>query len=144
MIDAGVRGHALCAWHAAPLLIEHRGLAVFTGYTQGDQDDVLAGHLFYDLAMAAISRLAYGLAHDLRPHRVTALAVSPGFTRTEAIIAALGENLPPGTDSIEFPGRAVRALLHDPNVARHAGRTIPVADLAAEYGFTDDDRCPAP
>jgi NAD(P)-dependent dehydrogenase (short-subunit alcohol dehydrogenase family) len=144
MIDAGVRGHALTAWHAAPLLIERRGLAVLTGYTHSSQDDVLAGHLFYDLAMTAISRLAYCLAHDLRPQGVTALALSPGFTRTEAITAALGDTLPPGTDSIEFPGRAVRALLGDPDVARHAGHTIPVADLAAEYGFTDVDSQPAP
>jgi dehydrogenase/reductase SDR family member 1 len=136
MIDAGVRGHLVSAWHAAPLLIERRGLAVFTGYVDPDAD-VIAGHVFYDLAMAAISRLAATMAHDLRPHGVTVLAVSPGFTRTEAILAALGDQLPPGTDSIEFPGRAVRALLRDPDVGRHAGRTIPVADLAELYGFTD-------
>ncbi len=57
----------------------------------------------------------------------------------QAVVAALGDALPPGTDSVEFPGRAVRALLRDPDVARHAGRTISVADLAAEYGFTDID-----
>ncbi|MBC3189998.1 SDR family oxidoreductase [Pseudonocardia sp. C8] len=139
MIDAGVRGHALTAWHAAPLLIRRRGLAVLTGYTDGNDTGVLAGHLFYDLAMTGISRLAYGLAQDLRPHGVTALALAPGLTRTEAITAALGDALPPGSDSIEFPGRAVRALLQDYDVARHAGRTLPVHDLAAEYGFTDDD-----
>jgi NAD(P)-dependent dehydrogenase (short-subunit alcohol dehydrogenase family) len=136
MIDAGVRGHALTAWHAAPLLIERQGLAVLTGYSHHG-DDVLADHAFYDLAMTAISRLAHSLAHDLRPHGVTALALSPGVTRTEAITAALGNVVPPGTDSIEFPGRAVRALLEDPQVARHAGRTVLVADLAAEYGFSD-------
>jgi len=138
MIDAGVRGHALAAWHAAPLLIERRGLAVLTGYTQPG-DGVLANHVFYDLAMTAISRLAHTFAHDLRPHGATALAISPGFTRTEAILASLGDDIPPGTDSIEFPGRAVRALVEDPHVSRHAGRTIPVADLATEYGFTDID-----
>jgi NAD(P)-dependent dehydrogenase (short-subunit alcohol dehydrogenase family) len=137
MIDAGVRGHALTAWHAAPLLIERHGLAVLTGYTHDDQAEVLAGHLFYDLAMTAISRLANGLAQDLRPYGVTALALAPGITRTEAITAALGDPLPPGTDSIEFPGRAVRALLHDPDVARLAGLTLPVHELAAVYGFTD-------
>ena len=139
MIDAGFRGHALTAWHAAPLLIERRGLAVLTGYTHEDSTGVLAGHLFYDLAMTAISRLAYGLAQDLRPHGVTVLALAPGFTRTEAVLAALGDDVPPGTDSIEFPGRAVRALLQDSDVARHTGRTLPVSDLATEYGFSDID-----
>lgn len=136
MIDVGVRSHLVAAWHAAPLLIERGGLAVLTGYVDPDAD-VIAGHLFYDLAMTAVSRLARSMAHDLGPHGVTAVALSPGFTRTEAIAAAFGGELPPGMDSIEFPGRAVRALLADPDVARHAGRTIPVAELAAEYGFTD-------
>jgi dehydrogenase/reductase SDR family protein 1 len=66
------------------------------------------------------------------------LVVFTGYTQPDAevIVAALGE-MPPGSDSIEFPGCAVRALLEDPDVARHAGRTIPVADLAKEYGFSD-------
>lgn len=138
MIDVGVRSHLVAAWFAAPLLIERGGLAVLTGYTA--PDDVIAGHLFYDLAMHAVSRLAHSLAHDLRPHGVTAVAVSPGFTRTEAILAALGDDLPPGTDSVELPGRAVGALLADPDVARHAGRTLRVAELAALYGFEDVER----
>ena len=138
MVDAGVRSHLVAAWYAAPLLIARRGLLVLTGYTDPDAE-VIAGHVFYDLAMTAVSRLARTLAHDLRPHGVTALAVSPGFTRTEAIVAALGDALPAGTDSVEFPGRAVRALLEDPDVARHTGRTVPVAALAAEYGFLDPD-----
>lgn len=136
MVDVGVRSHLVAAWYAAPLLIQRRGLAVLTGYTDPDAA-VIANHLFYDMAVTAISRLARSMAHDLSPHGVTALAVSPGFTRTEAILAELGDRLPPGTDSVELPGRAVRALLEDPDVARHAGRTIPVAELARDYGFTD-------
>lgn len=118
------------------MITRGHGLVVLTGYSHPDAE-VIADHLYYDLAMTATSRLARGLAHDLRPHGVTALAISPGFTRTEAIVAALGSDLIPGTDSVEFVGRAVRALYGDPRVARHAGRTIPVADLAAEYGFGD-------
>ncbi|TYB54745.1 SDR family oxidoreductase [Nonomuraea sp. PA05] len=134
MIDVGLRSHLVSAWYAAPLLIERGGgLIVLTGYTDPDAE-VIAGHLFYDLAMTGVSRLARSLAHDLHPHRVTALAVSPGFTRTEAILAELGEGFTEG-DPVEFPGRAVRALLEDPDVGRFAGRTLPVADLAEEYGL---------
>ncbi|WP_336210904.1 SDR family oxidoreductase [Nonomuraea sp. LPB2021202275-12-8] len=135
MIDIGVRSHLVTVHYAAPLLIERRGLAVLTGYADPEAE-VIAGHLFYDLAMTSVSRLAHSMAHDLRPHGVTALVLSPGFTRTEAIIAVLGEDVP-GGDSVEFPGRAVRALLEDRDVARHAGRTLTVADLAGEYGFSD-------
>jgi NAD(P)-dependent dehydrogenase (short-subunit alcohol dehydrogenase family) len=139
MFDSGVRAHLVAARYAAPLMIGRgRGLIVLTGYTDPDAE-VIAGHLYYDLAMHATGRLARSLAHELRPYGVTALVVSPGFTRTEAILAALGDELPPGTDSVEYVGRAVRALFEDPDVARHAGATIPVARLAAEYGFTDVD-----
>jgi dehydrogenase/reductase SDR family member 1 len=137
MMEGGVRNHLVAAHAAAPLLIRRRGLLVLVGYA--DQGAAVIGNAFYDLAMTGISRLARSFAHDLGQHGVTALALSPGFTRTEAVLAALGDQLPPGTDSVEFPGRAVLALLRDPRVARHAGRTIPVADLAREYGFTDVD-----
>jgi len=143
MFDSGVRAHLVAARYAAPLLIERgRGLVVLTGYTDPEAE-VLAGHLYYDLAMHAVSRLARTLAAELRPHRVTALAISPGFTRTEAIVAALGDALPPGTDSVEYVGRVVRALWQDPDVARHAGATIPVATLAAEYRIEDPEPDPA-
>ncbi|MQA11556.1 MAG: SDR family oxidoreductase [Pseudonocardiaceae bacterium] len=136
MMESGVRAHLVAARFAAPLLIARgAGLIVLTGYTAPDEE-VIAGNLYYDLAMSATSRLVRSLAYDLRPHGVSALAISPGFTRTEAIRAEIDE-FPPGTDSVEFPGRAVRALFDDPEVARHAGRTIPVAELADQYGFTD-------
>lgn len=135
MFDSGVRGHVVAARYAAPLLIRRGGLLVFTGYT-GTDDGVTAGHLYYDLAMAATRRLAWTTAHELRPHGVTSLCLSPGFTRTEAILAQLDE-VPPGTDSVTFSGRAVAALLDDPDVARYAGRTVTVAQLAEELGFTD-------
>jgi NAD(P)-dependent dehydrogenase (short-subunit alcohol dehydrogenase family) len=113
MFDCGIRAHIAAARLAAPLLIgRERPLVVLTGYTDPEAE-VIGGNLFYDLAMTATSRLAHSLAHDLRPHGATALAVSPGFTRTEAIVAALGDSVP-GADSVELPGRAVRAHGHRP------------------------------
>jgi dehydrogenase/reductase SDR family member 1 len=139
MIDCGVRGHLVATRFAAPLLIARgQGLVVLTGYAD-PQAEVIGQHAIYDLAMTATSRLAQTLAHDFKPHGVTALALSPGFTRTEAVTAILGDSVP-GLDSVEFAGRAVRALLRDPAVARHAGRTVSVAELAEEYGFADIPR----
>jgi dehydrogenase/reductase SDR family protein 1 len=139
MLEVGVRSHLIAAQCAAPLLMaRERGLIVLTGYT-APAAEVLGDHVIYDLAMHATSRLAQSLAHELRPRGVTALALSPGLTRTEAIVAALGP-MPAGSDSVEFPGRAVRALLEDPAVERHAGRTLTVAELAIEYGFGDIDQ----
>lgn len=131
MLTIGVRSHLETASRAAPLLIARRGLLVLTGYVPAANGEApLGGHIYYDLAMTAVARLATTLAHDLRPHGVTAVALAPGFTQTEAITAALGPN-PPGSDPVDRPGRAVATLLHDPDVARYAGRTIAVAELAA-------------
>jgi NAD(P)-dependent dehydrogenase (short-subunit alcohol dehydrogenase family) len=65
----------------------------------------------------------------VRSHLVAAHLAAPLLLALEAF--------PPGTDSVERPGRAVRALPEDPGVARHAGRTLTVAELDAEYGFGD-------
>lgn len=135
MIDAGLRSHLATARNAAPLLIARRGLFVMTGYAVTES----AGHVFYDLAMNGISRLATALSHDLAPHGVTALTLSPGFTSTEAIRAAFGDTpLPPGVDTVEHVGNTVRALWNDPNIGALSGQTVTVAELAERYRLTPD------
>jgi hypothetical protein len=75
--------------------------------------------------------MAFGMAQDLRPHGVAALALAPGH---------LGVN-----ESTEYLGRAVGALAADPDVPAKSGLTLTVGDLAREYGFTDTDGTqPAP
>ena len=110
-------------------------LFVMTGYAVTES----AGHAFYNLAMNGISRLATALSHDLAPHGVTALTLSPGFTSTEAIRAAFGDTpLPPGVDTVEHVGNTVRALWNDPNIGALSGQTVTVAELAERYRLTPD------
>jgi NAD(P)-dependent dehydrogenase (short-subunit alcohol dehydrogenase family) len=82
-----------------------------------------------------------GMAHDLRPHGVAAVAVAPGFMRTERIMAAHAAH--PfdlsWTESPEYLARAVRALAEDENVMQKSGDVLTAGDLAREYGFTDTD-----
>jgi NAD(P)-dependent dehydrogenase (short-subunit alcohol dehydrogenase family) len=112
-----------------------------------DRDRYLRGNLFYDLAKAAMNRLAFGMAQELRPHGVASLAVSPGWMRTEFVLVghktdeahwterpALAR-----TESPRYLGRAVAALAGDPKVLDKSGAVHRVADLAREYGFTDID-----
>jgi NAD(P)-dependent dehydrogenase (short-subunit alcohol dehydrogenase family) len=146
MMDRGVRNHLLAARAAAPLLVEQaRGLIVAT--TFWDRDRYLRGNLYYDLAKAAINRLAFALAEELRPHGVASLALSPGWMRTEFVLAGHKTDeahwqerpaLAP-TESPRYLGRAVAALAGDPDVMRKSGRVHRVADLAREYGFSDID-----
>jgi NAD(P)-dependent dehydrogenase (short-subunit alcohol dehydrogenase family) len=105
------------------------------------------GNLFYDLAKAAMNRLAFSVAEELRPYGVTSLAVSPGWMRTEIILAAFQtdedhwRDRPPlaRTESPRYLGRAVAALAADPEVLRKSGGVHLVGELAREYGFTDSD-----
>jgi NAD(P)-dependent dehydrogenase (short-subunit alcohol dehydrogenase family) len=146
MIDHGVRNHLLASRHAAPRMVQaRRGLIVAT--TFWDRDRYLRGNLYYDLAKAAIDRLAFGIAQELRPHGVASLAVSPGWMRTEFVL--LGHRTDEAhwherpalarTESPRYLGRAVAALAADANVLAKSGAVHRVADLAREYGFTDID-----
>ena len=101
----------------------------------------------YDLAKAAINRLAFGVAEEMKPCGVTSLAVSPGWMRTELILAAFKtdedhwQSVPPlaRTETPRYVGRAVVALAGDANVHAKTGKTLLVGELATEYGFTDVD-----
>jgi NAD(P)-dependent dehydrogenase (short-subunit alcohol dehydrogenase family) len=146
MFDHGVRNHLLASRIAAPTFIRQgRGLIVTTTYW--DRGGYLRGNLFYDLAKASMVRLAFSMAEELRPHGVASLAVSPGWMRTEFVLASLKadestwRNVPAlaRTESPRYLGRAVAALAADPDVMRRSGGVHAVGDLAVEYGFTDID-----
>jgi NAD(P)-dependent dehydrogenase (short-subunit alcohol dehydrogenase family) len=145
MFDAGVRAHYSTSRQAAPIMIAQRsGLIVNT--TFWDRGKCLSS-LPYDLAKTAVNRLAYAMALELRSYGVAAVALSPGWMRTEAILRAYNtdeehwQQVPDleRTESPQYIGRAVAALAADPNVMEKTGRVLTVGDLAREYGFTDHD-----
>jgi NAD(P)-dependent dehydrogenase (short-subunit alcohol dehydrogenase family) len=141
--------HLITAWHAAPLLVA-RGRGLIVEVTDGATERY-RGSLFYDLAKASAIRLAQGMAEDLRPHGVTALAVTPGFLRSEAVLDHFGVTADRWRDAIasdehfahsetpRFVGRGVAALAADPEVARFAGRALASWELAREYHLDDVD-----
>ncbi len=109
------------------------------------------GNLLYDLAKLSTIRLAYSMAKDLRGRGITALAITPGFLRSEAMLDHFGVTEANWSDAVaqdrhfaqsETPtyiGRAVAALAADPNVAEKAGKVWSTGKLAREYRFTDSD-----
>jgi NAD(P)-dependent dehydrogenase (short-subunit alcohol dehydrogenase family) len=137
IFEAGVRAHLVAARLAVPLLLANRrGLIVHT--TAWDRDRYL-GNLFYDVAKAAVNRMALGMARELQPHHVAVVALAPGFVGTERVLAAFAGagRAPPELESPEYIGRAVVALAADANVLAKSGRVLTVGELAPEYGFTD-------
>jgi NAD(P)-dependent dehydrogenase (short-subunit alcohol dehydrogenase family) len=144
MFIAGTRAQLVTSQLAAPLMISQPGGRIIS--TVAWAYDEYLRNIYYDVSKAAVIRMTLGMAHDLRPHGVAAIAVAPGFMRTERILAAHAAH--PFdlsiTESPEYLGRAVRALAEDANVMEKSGQLFTAGDLAREYGFTDiDGRQPA-
>jgi NAD(P)-dependent dehydrogenase (short-subunit alcohol dehydrogenase family) len=134
-MESGPYAALLLARAVAPAMISARkGLFVTVSY--GTEGSYL-GDLFDDLSKSALNRLAFACAEEFRPFGVTALALSPGFVRTERVQDA--GFAAEATESPLYAGRAVAALAADPDVIGRSGRTLFVADLATEYGFVDED-----
>ena len=139
MFESGVRAHLVATRLAVPLMLSNRrGLIVHT--TAWDRDKYL-GNLFYDVAKAAVNRMAFGMARELQPYHVAVVALAPGFVGTERVRAAFAGagRVPANLESPEYIGRAVVALAQDANVMAKSGRVLTVGQLAPEYGFTDID-----
>ena len=149
LLERAVHSHIITSRHGTPLMVE-RNAGLIVEMTDGDTLGY-RGNLFYDLAKNAVIRLAYAMAADLHAHRVTALAITPGFLRSEAVLDTLGVTEANWRDGIEddpyfaesetpcFVGRAVVALAADPQVATKSGGLFSSWELAREYGFTDLD-----
>jgi NAD(P)-dependent dehydrogenase (short-subunit alcohol dehydrogenase family) len=149
LVDQAVLSHLITARHLAPMMVEARhGLIVEV--TDGALNGY-RGQLLYDLIKASVIRLAYAMAWDLAGKGVTALALSPGFLRSEAILEGFGVSEANWRDAAKdrpdfalsetprYIGRAVAALAADAEVGRKAGLSLGVGDLADEYGFDDVD-----
>jgi NAD(P)-dependent dehydrogenase (short-subunit alcohol dehydrogenase family) len=132
-LESGVYAQLVTARAVAPAMVSARsGLIVSISFDTGPG---YLGDAVYDLSKAAMNRLSFAMAHDLKPHGVTALTLSPGFVRTERVADAGGDT----AESPLYAGRAAAALAADPDVVRHAGQTLHAADLARAYAFTDAD-----
>lgn len=111
-----------------------RGLVAAIGF---DGEGAFLGDPWYDLGKAATLRAAQLIARDVQPLGLACVHLTPGFVRTERVLAAgLGGE---ATESPLYTGRAVAALASDPQVRALNGRSLFVADLARHYGFTDAD-----
>jgi NAD(P)-dependent dehydrogenase (short-subunit alcohol dehydrogenase family) len=146
MFTAGVRAHIVASIHAVPLMLtQRRGLIIST--TANLEVLPYLRNLYYDLSKNSVARLVWAIAQELREHGIAALAVAPGFIRTERVVEAFRRAA--AMDALDSPGgpketpaylgRAVVALASDARVMERSGQVLEVATLAREYGFTDVD-----
>ncbi|WP_043591535.1 SDR family oxidoreductase [Frankia sp. BMG5.23] len=149
MQQRAVHSHIITSRYGAPLMVGRRS-GLIIEITDGYKPDY-RGNLFYDLAKSSVIRLALAMAEELRDYGVTALAVTPGFLRSEAMLDNFGvteENWRDGvardrhfagSETPHYIGRAVAALAADPDIAKLAGQPLASWHLMERYGFTDID-----
>ncbi|MGQ4444260.1 SDR family oxidoreductase, partial [Streptomyces violaceoruber] len=153
LLRLAVATHAITSHHALPLLLRRPGGLVVevTDGTDAYNRDHYRNSFFYDLAKTSVLRMAFSLGHEVGPRGATAVALTPGWLRSEIMLDHFGvreENWRDALDRVphfaisetpRYVGRAVTALAADPGVARFNGRSFSSGSLAREYGFTDLD-----
>lgn len=146
--------HLITSHFALRLLIRRPG-GLVVEMTDGTREYNDANYricAYYDLAKAAPIRLAFGQSKELEPHGCTAVALTPGWLRSEMMLenfrvtednwrdaAAVQPHFAAISESPRFVGRAVAALAADPELPRRNGGSFSSGGLAREYGFTDVD-----
>ncbi|MDN4068210.1 SDR family oxidoreductase [Paenibacillus vini] len=149
MQERAIKTHLITSYYGAPLMIK-RGEGLIIEVTDGSTYNY-RGNLYYSLAKISPIHLAAAMAEELRPHHITALAVTPGFLRSEQMLDHFGVGEDNWRDAVAqephyiesetpyFVGQAVAALAGDPNVHEKSGRALTSWDLSDEYGFSDVD-----
>jgi NAD(P)-dependent dehydrogenase (short-subunit alcohol dehydrogenase family) len=147
LVDRAIKTHIITSYHGLPRL-RPGGLVV--EITDGDAY-FYRGHFFYDLVKTSVIRMAFALSQELRDRGVTAVAVTPGFLRSEWMLDHLGvteanwreaaEKVKPfiASETPLFVGRGIAALAADPGVAARNGRVVASWDLGEEYAVDDAD-----
>jgi len=162
ILRLGIETHLVTSHHLLPLLIDQPGgllVEVTDGTTEYNASNYRIS-VFYDLVKVAVNRLAFSQGHELEPHGATAVAITPGWLRSEMMLDNYGvleqnwrDALEPDRDdghptapegfaqseSPRYVGRAVAALAADHGRVRWNQQSVTAAQLARVYGFTDID-----
>jgi NAD(P)-dependent dehydrogenase (short-subunit alcohol dehydrogenase family) len=151
--------HIITSKYLLPLLITEPGglLVEVTDGTMKYNESHYRISVYYDLAKVAVNRLAYSQGHELAPYGATAVAITPGWLRSEMMLENFGvtesnwrdaldpshtPSAPPDFALSETPryvGRAIVSLALDPDRTRWNQQSVSSGELARVYGFTDID-----
>ena len=154
MLRLAIDTHLITSHFALALLIRRPGGLVveMTDGTREYNAEHYRLSAFYDLAKTAVLRLAFAQGHELAPHGCSAVALTPGWMRSEMMLDNYGvteanwreakagsPHFTAISETPHFVGRAAAALAADPQLERRNGGSFSSGGLAREYGFTDLD-----
>lgn len=152
LLRVAIDTHLITSHYALQLMIRRPG-GLVVEMTDGTADYNASRYrlsTFYDLAKSSILRLAFAQGQELAPHGCTAVALTPGWMRSEMMLEHMGITEATWRDATDahfaaisetppLVGRAVVALAAGPQVHLRNGGSFSSGGLAAEYGFTDLD-----
>jgi NAD(P)-dependent dehydrogenase (short-subunit alcohol dehydrogenase family) len=154
MFRNAIYTHVITSRFAAPLMTETAKASGTSGLIVeiGDGDSyVYRGHLIFDMVKTTVIRLAFAMARELRRKNVAAIALTPGFLRSEVMLERFGVTEANWRDAVKknpdyavsetplYAGRAVAALAADPEIMKKSGRVFSTWGLSDEYAFVDAD-----
>jgi NAD(P)-dependent dehydrogenase (short-subunit alcohol dehydrogenase family) len=153
LLDVGLHSHIITSHFALGLLAERPGgiaIEITDGTNEFNQD--YRGEFFYDLCKASVNRIALAQSKELEPFGCTAIGVTPGFLRSEAMLDHFGVTEATWRDAVSeknphfslsetpsYVARGIARLVADPDAKRFAGQVLYSGLFADEYGVTDLD-----
>lgn len=161
ILRLGIETHLVTSHYLLPLLIKQPG-GLLVEVTDGTDEYNASRYrisVFYDLAKQSVNRLAFSQGHELTQYGATAVAITPGWLRSEMMLDNFGiaesnwrdalndrggdqPTAPPDfalSESPRYVGRAVVALATDPDRGQWNQKSLSSGELARHYGFTDID-----
>jgi dehydrogenase/reductase SDR family protein 1 len=135
MFVSGVRAHYIASRLAVPRMSEGGLIVNVSSFAAANPKEVVP----LGVAKVSTDKLSELMAEQLRDRGITVVSIYPGLVRTEGILKWADYLDLSNSESPWFVGRAVTALALDPDVLEKTGQTLVVAELAEEYGFTDED-----
>lgn len=154
MLRMGIDTHLITAARALPLMLAGQGglvVEMTDGTSEFNKNYRQGVGFYYDLVKAAVERITIGLTAELAGTSCTALAVTPGWLRSEGMLEGFGVTEENWRDALEkvphfcisesptYVARGIAALAADADRARYASKVLTSFDLAAAYGLTDTD-----
>lgn len=157
MFRNAIHTHIITSHFAAPLLIETAKAGTAPGppaliVEVGDGDSyTYRGNLFFDMIKTTVIRLAFAMARELRKKNIAAIALTPGFLRSEVMLEKFGVTEENWRDAVKkvpdysesetplYAGRAIACLAADPHLMKKSGRVFSSWTLSEQYPFCDAD-----